>query len=107
MPMRALRASRGYATAHIAENLWLWIGISAAGMLLTGLLMYYFERGTSYTAGKSHWGDAMAFFAMVLGSLVMIKSQEGFVSTHVLPAEDDAADLPAPASGPGLGAKPA
>ena len=92
MPMRALRASKGYATAHVAENLTLWIGISAAAMAVTGLLMYVGGR-------NSHWGDAMAFFGMALGCLVMIKSQEGFVSAHVAP-EDDEPDLPTPATPP-------
>ena len=89
MPMQMLRASKGHATAHVAGNLSLWIGISAAATLLTGLLMYYFEMGTSHSEGKSHWGDAMAFFGMVLGSLVMIKSQEGFVSSHVVPDDNE------------------
>jgi hypothetical protein len=37
----------------------------------------------------SRWGDVMAFFGSVLGILVMIKSQEGFVSSHAPPAEAD------------------
>jgi hypothetical protein len=89
MPMRVLRASKGYATAHIGDNMLLWIGISVAGAVLTGLLMYYFEWGTSYSAGKSHWGDAMTFCLLVCGTLIMIKSQEGYVSPHAPPPKDD------------------
>jgi hypothetical protein len=87
--MRVLRASKGYATAHIGDNMLLWIGISVAGAVLTGLLMYYFEWGTSYSAGKSHWGDAMTFCLLACGTLIMIKSQEGYVSPHAPPPPED------------------
>jgi hypothetical protein len=99
--MRALRASKSYAAAHIGDNMLLWIGISAAGAVLTAPLMYYFERGTSYSAGKSHWGDAMTLFLLVCGTLVMIRSQEGYVSPYAPPTEeDDEAAIPVPGTSP-------
>ena len=83
MPMRALRATQGYASAHIMDNLWLWIGICAAGTALAGMMLSYAaDRG-------SRWGDVMAIFGALLGILVMIKSQEGYVSPYTLPDEDD------------------
>jgi hypothetical protein len=91
MPMRAYRASTAYASAHVTANTWLWIGIFSAATALTGLLLYYAGRG-------SRWGDVMAFCGMVLGILVMMKSQEGYVAPEMSDDEDDV--LPAASTAP-------
>jgi hypothetical protein len=80
MPMRAYRASTAYARAHVAANTWLWIGIFAFLTAITGFIRWRVGQ-------VSHWGDAMAVSGMVLGILVMVKSQEGYVPPE-MPDDD-------------------
>jgi hypothetical protein len=75
MPIQTAKASMGYAKGHVTANLWLWIAIFAAITAVAALLRWN-------AAQASTWGDIMAFAGMVLGILVIMKSQEGFVSTH-------------------------
>jgi len=77
MPMRAYRAS----TAHISDNLSLWIGIFAVATAAFGLARWYL-------GGGQHLGDLVALAGMIFGTLVMMKSQEGYVPPEV---EDDEA----------------
>ncbi|WP_149538984.1 hypothetical protein [Siccirubricoccus phaeus] len=65
--------------AHINQNRWLWIGITAVASVLLAWLRSSFGEGY-------HYGDLMAFAMMVLGMLVILKSQEGFVPQE-LPEE--------------------
>ena len=53
MPMRAFRASRAHVAGHMGENLWLWIGISAAGaaVSLAAIALHFRRRG-----GRGHRG---------------------------------------------------
>ena len=75
MPVQAAKATMGYAQGHIRSNLWLWICIFAAITAVAGFL--------HASAGHSGiWGDIMAFAGMVLGMLVIVKSQDGFVPQH-------------------------
>ena len=83
MPIQTYKASKAYASNHVSSNLWLWIAVFTALTVISGFLMRY-NTGSSYTAAPSHWGDAAALFGMILGGLVMIKSQEGYN-----PAYDD------------------
>jgi hypothetical protein len=90
MPVQMIRASKGHVTSHIRDNMWLWIGIFAAATLVLGLLQLSAGR-------RGMLGDLASFAGAVLGILVMVKSQEGFVSTHVATDEDDEeADLAPP-----------
>ena len=50
MPMRALRASRSYAGAHVKANLRLWTGILAA---LSAALLLLLRGGLLGVAGLS------------------------------------------------------
>jgi hypothetical protein len=77
MPMRAFRASKAYAGAHIKDNLWLWAGISAALAAVSYLLLRSDALGA---AGR--WGDLMALSGMVCGILVIMISHEGYVPTE-------------------------
>jgi hypothetical protein len=69
MPMRAYRAS----TAHVSGNLSLWIVIFAVITAILGLARWFL-------GGGEHLGDLAALSGMVLGTLIMMKSQEGYVS---------------------------
>lgn len=77
MPMRAYRAS----TAHVSNNLPLWIGISVAVTLA-------FAIGVWQVPKSNVWGHLTALAGMFAGTLVMMKSQEGYVAPDV-PDEDD------------------
>lgn len=76
MPMRAVRAS----TAHITSNLTLWVVVTGIATVVLGLARYF-------VGGGDHLGDLTALVGMIFGTLVMMKSQEGFVA----PETDDAA----------------
>jgi hypothetical protein len=93
MPMRAYRATTGYVSAHIGRNMWMWIGIFAAATVIAGLIRWQIGH-----AGI--WGDLLALCGCILGTLVMVQSQVGFVSEHVAP-DDDEDDLPAALVQPG------
>ena len=96
MPLRAFRASRAHIAGHMGENLWMWIGISAAGAAFSGLLMYYFEIGNTHKDSDSLWANVMVFFAMLLGSLIMVKSEKSGVQPDaVLDDSEQATVLPA------------
>ena len=82
MPIQTAKASMGYASGHVRDNLWLWIGIFAAITLVAGFLRWNVGH-----AGI--WGDILAFAGIATGILVIIKSQQGFVSAHAPPEEDD------------------
>jgi hypothetical protein len=82
MPLQTIKASKGYATGHVRDNMWLWIGIFAVITAAAAFLRW--------NAGHPGiWGDIMAFAGMVTGILVVVKSQQGFVSMHA-PPEDEA-----------------
>jgi hypothetical protein len=86
MPTQAIRASRGHAAAHITGNLWTWTAVFAAATALAGLLQLGAER-------RNIWGDLASLSGIVTGLLVMVKSQEGFVSAHAAPDEPEAESL--------------
>lgn len=81
MPMRLYRASTRYASAHIADNLWLWIAIFS--VVTAALCAARYAYG-----GGDHLGDLSALSGCVLGVLVMTKSQVGFVSDYVEQDDD-------------------
>ena len=81
MPMRAFRASRTYAGAHVKANLRLWTGILAALSVALFLLVY---TNTLGMAGL--WGDLLVLSAMILGVLIIMISHEGYEPPEV---EDD------------------
>jgi hypothetical protein len=83
MPMRTLRATTAFAGGHISNNLWLSTAICVAIAVVAALLMRVKALGIT-----GPWGDTFAFFACVVGILVMLQSQVGYVSTHA-PAPDD------------------
>jgi hypothetical protein len=81
MPMRLYRASTAYAGAHVSANMWLWIIISAvATVVCCGL---YWR-----TPQTNIWGHLLTLSGMVLGVLVMIQSQVGYVSPYAV-ADDE------------------
>jgi hypothetical protein len=85
MPMRVLRATTAVAGGHITNNLWLSAAICIALAVVAALLMRVKALGMA-----DPWGDAFAFFACVVGILVMLQSQIGYVSPHApAPDEDD------------------
>lgn len=78
MPMRAYRASRdaisnsaGQASAHVAGNKWVWIGLA---IIVTALS---FALNWAASGRSSHWGHLGALAGMFLGILVMLKAEEG------------------------------
>lgn len=82
MPMRAFRASRSYAGAHVKANLRLWTGILAA---LSVALLLLLRGNTFGLAGL--WGDLLVLSAMILGVLVIMISHEGYEAPEI--ADDD------------------
>ena len=84
MPMRALRATTAVAGGHITKNLWVSAAICAAIAVVSGLLMQAKAFGM-----VALWADAFAFFGCVVGILVMLQSQVGYVSPHTPPPEED------------------
>ena len=81
MPMRAYRASTAYAGAHITNNMWLWIIVSAVIMAVV--------IGANWMDPRSNiWGHLLAFAGMVCGTLIMIQSQIGYVSPYAAGNED-------------------
>ena len=82
MPMRAFRASRTYAGAHVKANLRLWTGILAA---LSAALFLLLHGNALGLAGL--WGDLLVLSAMILGVLIIMISHEGYAAPEV--AEDD------------------
>jgi hypothetical protein len=81
MPMRAIRASRAFAGAHVKANLRLWTGIFAGLSAAFFLLVYGNVLGL---AGL--WGDLLVLCAMVLGVLIIMISHEGYEAAE---AADD------------------
>lgn len=82
MPVQAIKASRAHAAGHIRDNLWLWIGIFGAITIVTGLMRWSVGHA-------SIWGDMLAFSGMITGMLIIVKSQQGFVSLHAPPEDQD------------------
>jgi hypothetical protein len=82
MPMRAIRASKAYATAHVGENLWLWTAIFAIATAITAALLWGASKG-------SRWGDLAALFGCITGVLVMVQSQSGFAGNYPPTDEDE------------------
>ncbi len=64
MPMRIYNA----ATQHVADNLWLWIGISTVAMIAMGFVDQTMPRNE----GLGNW---IALAGAVLGILLMMKSE--------------------------------
>ena len=90
MPMRAYRASRdavrtsaGHAGAHVAGNKLVWIAVSAAVAVVAFLLNW--SAGGRGTSVRAHVGAAAG---MLLGILIMMKAQEGYVPPDDGPDED-------------------
>jgi hypothetical protein len=78
MPMRAFRASRSFAGAHVKANLRLWTGALAALSVALFLLL----RGDVFgLAGL--WGDLLVLSAMILGVLIIMISHEGYEAIEV------------------------
>ncbi|MCO6417215.1 hypothetical protein JYK14_13725 [Siccirubricoccus sp. KC 17139] len=82
MPMRAYRATVGHVGVHVGRNIWKWVGVSAAATVIAGFV--YGKLGRS--AGV--FGDFAALSGCILGTLVMVRSQLGFVPEHPLPGDD-------------------
>lgn len=72
MPMRAYRAS----TAHMSNNLTLWVMITGVATVVLGMARYI-------VGGGDHLGDLTALVGMVFGTFVMMKSQEGYVAPEL------------------------
>ena len=81
----AYHASAAYAGRHVRDNLWLWIGVFAA---ITAVALWL-----NATAGRggSGWGDAMAFSAMVLGILIVVKDARNHAAPDTAAAVEEAA----------------
>ena len=82
MPMRAFRASRTFAGAHVKANLRLWTGILAALSIVLFLLLR-----TDVLGLAGLWGDLLVLSAMILGVLVIMISHEGYEAPEVV--DDD------------------
>ena len=82
MPMRAFRASRTFAGAHVKANLRLWTGILTALSVALLLLL----RGNTFGRGGL-WGDLLVLSVMILGVLVIMISHEGYEAPEI--ADDD------------------
>ena len=80
--MRAIRASRTYAGAHVKANLRLWTGILAA---LSAAFFLLLHSNTLGLAGLR--GDLLVLSAMILGVLIIMISHEGYEAPEV--ADDD------------------
>ena len=78
MPMRALRSSSSYASAHVKANLRLWTGILVALSIVFFLLSY---TNTLGVAGI--WSDLLVLCAMVVGVLIIMVSHEGYEPPEV------------------------
>lgn len=66
---------------HIGANLWLWVGISAAVTVLAMI--------ARNSLGKGYYiGEIITVSAMVLGTLLILISQIGYVAP-TMPDEDD------------------
>ncbi len=76
MPMRIYRAS----TKHVANNLWLWIAISAVAMIVIAIVDQTMPRGQDL-------GNWIALAGSFLGILLMMKS-EAEMPAQVLAAID-------------------
>jgi hypothetical protein len=98
--MRAYRATSSYVSGHIGRNMWVWIGIFSAAMVIGGFLYSQLGRG----AGRL--GDLTALFGCIAGTLIMLQSQLGYISTHRPPPADDEDDLPVVASVPPTAPQP-
>ena len=81
MPIKAYRASTAFASAHVSANLGLWMVIAAVFTALMAFLTW------TATGRSSAWGHGAAFGGMVLGILIMMKAQEGYVAPDA-PDED-------------------
>ena len=78
MPMRAFRASKTFAGAHVKANLRLWTGILAA---LSAVFFLLLRSDMLGLAGL--WGDLLVLSAMILGILIIMISHEGYVAPEV------------------------
>ncbi|RZA30735.1 MAG: hypothetical protein EOP02_00540 [Proteobacteria bacterium] len=63
---------------QVRDNTWTWALVFLAMMAAAGSVRFF-------EGHPSAFGDMMAFSGMIAGSLIMIKSQEGWQA----PAEDD------------------
>jgi hypothetical protein len=81
MPMRAYRAGTAYAGAHAKANMGLWIAVSIVITVVLGFLNWQLPQ-------SNVWGHLFAIAGMVVGTLVMMKSQEGYVAPE-MPDEDN------------------
>jgi hypothetical protein len=61
----------GSVVAHIRNHRWLWIALSAVAAAAAWLAR------SSLGAGY-HFGDIMALALMVVGTLLILQSQEGY-----------------------------
>lgn len=66
---------RARSTAHVKQNMWAWVGIMAAG---------------TAAAAAARWGSLAALLGLVLGILLMWKSDESRLAA--LAAEQAAED---------------
>lgn len=71
---------RARASAHLRDNLWLWIGIFLVATLAAGFMRYM-------TGGGRHWGDVVALCGIIAGGLIMVKAQEGAAHSDAEDAE--------------------
>lgn len=81
MSKQAYRASTAYAGAHLAANMWLWIGIFTAVTAVMWVLTWMQPQ-------SGPWSHLVALAGMVAGTLVMMQSQVGFVSPYA-PKDDE------------------
>jgi hypothetical protein len=82
MPMRAYRASTAYAGAHAKANMGLWIIVAIVVTAALGFANWRLPQ-------SNVWGHLFAIAGMFLGTLVMIKSQEGYVPPEMPDDNDD------------------
>ena len=72
MLLRAYRASTACIHGHATRNMWAWI---IGTTLVTAILIAV----NLALPGANGWGHVAGMMGMVVGTLVMMKSQEGYV----------------------------
>jgi FtsH-binding integral membrane protein len=81
MPIKTYRATSRFIGAGIAGNLGIGMALCAVVTVLAALL-------NTYVGGRgSSWGHVAAIAFMLLGILMMMKAQEGYVPPEA-PDED-------------------
>jgi hypothetical protein len=78
MLLRAYRASTACIHGHAKKNMWPWIiGTTPVSVILLAMNLA--------APGANGWGHVVGMMGMVVGTLVMVKSQDGFVPAEPPP----------------------